>query len=390
MSTYELDADNAFIDQLDSYDDHEQVMLELAEMGDNSLWARGDVMLHIVPPDMIQEGQPPDRDTKNTISSLAHAGRMARSHANDVYRTSEYYERRTVVRTTVLSMAKISWSFANLARRKVPGGVTKALKELKLANDEGMSFATFKAHLRDKYPTNGNEPDGVSVRVNPDQFSLVHGDMLEVLEDYDAETVDLVIADPPYNVTDWDWDQRGTPEAFVKESRQWLKAVQRVLKKDHHLFWFCSPRFSADIEFLFRELSMPIKSHIVWHRRNMPLGSDATDQFIDTWEMILHSGQGKLHWAQNGDWSEERFDVQTFAVPQSNYKDFKWHPTPKPLGLVKRLVEFGSTLGSVVLDPFAGGGTTGHACHLVGSRYCTLIEKEDEYIAAIKKRLKGL
>lgn len=387
--SYELDADNAFIDRLDSYDDYEQAMVELAEMGDGSLWARGDVMIKAVPPDLIQEGQPPDRDAVMTITQLARAGRMNRGYANQVYQTSNYFQRSTDERSSVLQMSKISWSFADLARRKVPGGIEKALKELAHANDEGMTYAIFKNHLRDKYgQQNGNGTEDSTVTVDPAQFNLTHGDMLEVLEDYDAATVDLVIADPPYNVTNWEWDKRGSREQFFSEVQSWLEAVRRVVKEDYHLFWFCSPRFAADVEFLFRELSLPIKSRIVWHRRNMPMGSDAKDCFIDSWEMILHSGHGPLNW--NGEWTDERFDVQTFAVPQTNFKDRKWHPTPKPLGLVKRLVEFGSRPGGIVLDPFAGGGTTGHACHLVSSRYCILIEKEDEYIQTIKSRLKGL
>ena len=295
----------------------------------------------------------------------------------------------TSERSLVLSFSNVNWSMCDLARRRVPGGSKKAVKELQTANEQQMSFRTFKNYLLDKYPSsNGNASNDSAITINPNDFSLYHGDMVEVLEDFDTQTVDLVIADPPYNVTDWDWDKRGTPEEFVKETEQWLGAVQHVLKPKYHLFWFCSPKFSADIEMVMRRMELPIKSRIVWNRRNLAMGSDAQERFIDSWEMIFHCGNKSLNW--NSEWNDERFDVQTFAVPQTNFHDQKKHPTQKPLGLIKRLVEFGSEPGAILLDPFAGSGTTGHASALVGKRHCILIEKEEEYVNVIKSRLVGL
>lgn len=392
--TYEFDEQNSFIDQLNTYDEHEQVMLELAEMGDNSLWARGDVMLHILPPEESKEGRPTlaDQNSRKTLVQLARAGRMNRSYANRIYLCSNYYERKTVNRLTVIS-AGVDWSFADLARRKVPGGPQTAVKELLDAKDRNLSFREFKNELTVKYPDTASPAEKASIEVDPRAISLLHGDMLEVLEEIQPRSIDLVIADPPYNVTPIKWDKIGTPEEYINSTRRWLEAIQPALKGKYHLFWFCSPRYSADIEMVFRELSLPIKSRIVWHRRNMSMGSDAQDKFIDTWEMVFHIGNKPLHWPENGgmqDWGEERFDVQTFAVPQTNFTDKKTHPTQKPLGLMKRLVEYGSEPGDAVLDPFAGSGTTGHACALAKHRTCILIEKEDEYIKAIRTRLVGV
>ena len=85
----------------------------------------------------------------------------------------------------------------------------------------------------------------------------------------------MIVADPPYNVTDLDWDQRG-PD-FLVEAKQWLTVCREVLAEQYQLFWFCSPQYSADKEMIFRELGL----------RNMALGSDAKQRFIDTWEMVL-------------------------------------------------------------------------------------------------------
>lgn len=207
----------------------------------------------------------------------------------------------------------------------------------------------------------------------------VRGDMLDVVPTLGK--FDLIVADPPYNVTDWKWDKIGA--GFLDEVRDWLSVCKDALADDYHLFWFCSPKYAADTELIFRELGLPIQSRIVWHRRNMAMGSDAKEKFIDSWEMILHSGNKPLNFPP--EWGEDRFDVQTIAVPQTNFiEDPKLHPTQKPFKLIRWLVEYGSNEGERVLDPFAGSGTTGAAAW---DRQCVLVEKEIEYAGVIATRL---
>lgn len=207
---------------------------------------------------------------------------------------------------------------------------------------------------------------------------LIHGDML--IEVPKLGLFDLIVTDPPYNVTNWEWDK--IPE-FIAVTRQWLTTIKQALKPQYNLFWFCSPQFSADIELVLRELELPVQSRIIWHRRNMAMGSHARNKFIDTWEMIFHCGNRPLNFPQ--EWSDAWFDVQTFAVPQTNFDhDTKYHPTQKPVDLIKRLVQFGSYPGDRILDPFAGSGTTGVAST---NRQCVLIEQNEEYVKVIEERL---
>lgn len=207
----------------------------------------------------------------------------------------------------------------------------------------------------------------------PNNVTLYAGDMLEIMPLLGK--FDLVLTDPPYGVTEWEWDKLDT--------EAWLNAIVPHLSDEYNLFWFCSPKFAADTEIIFREHHIPIQSRIVWHRRNMALGSAAKNKFIDTWEMILHAGTRQLNFPP--DWSDAWFDVQIFPVPQTNFTDAKLHPTQKPLGLISRLIEFGSYPGDAIIDPFAGSGTTASVCPT--DRYCTLIELRDEYITVIENRL---
>jgi 16S rRNA G966 N2-methylase RsmD len=203
--------------------------------------------------------------------------------------------------------------------------------------------------------------------------TLFKGDMLEVLPGLGR--FDLVVTDPPYGVTDWEWD-----ELHVKE---WLGVLIMHLADEYNLFWFCSPKYAADAELVFREFDLPIQSRIVWHRRNMAMGSKAQGRFVDSWEMILHVGNRDLNFPD--DWSDAWFDVQTFAVPQTNFNDRKLHPTQKPEGLIGRLVEFGSYSGDKILDPFAGAGTT--AAVTPDDREIVLIEREEGYVGITEGRL---
>ena len=102
--------------------------------------------------------------------------------------------------------------------------------------------------------------------------------------------------------------------------------------------------------------------------------------------MIYHIGFGEeLNFPAN--WNEERFDVWTIAIPQSNFKDKKMIPFQKPIKLFERIVRLGSREGDIVLDPFMGSGTTAVACirlnrHYIGfeinKEYCQIAEQRLE------------
>lgn len=208
-----------------------------------------------------------------------------------------------------------------------------------------------------------------------ESVKLYKGDMLEVLPRL-GQQFDLIVADPPYGVTDYEWDEVDT--------ENWLRVIIPCLKEKYHLFWFCSPRYAADIEMVFKGLGLEIQSRIVWHRRNMAKGSQAKNKFIDTWDMVFHVGNRPLNFPEG--WTDAWFDVQIHAVPQTNFVDKKMHPTQKPYSLIRRLVEFGSNQDGLILDPFAGSGTTGAACQ-EDDRQCVLIEIEEGYCGIIEGRL---
>lgn len=211
-------------------------------------------------------------------------------------------------------------------------------------------------------------------------INLYKGDMVQVLKS-SSQKYDLIVADPPYNVTSWEWDKLGSRQQFIDTTTEWLNAIKDHTKDKFTMFWFCSPSYMADIEYIFRSLELPIQSRLVWHRRNMAKGSDAKYKFVDSWEMIFHISNRELNFPSN--WDDSRFDVQTFAVPQTNFNDTKYHPTQKPVELIKWLVSYGSFDGDRILDPFAGSGTTAAT---IDNRIFDLIEMNEDYLSIIEQR----
>jgi site-specific DNA-methyltransferase (adenine-specific) len=223
-------------------------------------------------------------------------------------------------------------------------------------------------------------------------IKLYHDDTLQRVPLLDDNSIALVINDPPYNVTNEEWDKIGTPEEYLKWTHDWLVALRPKLADNYHLFLFCAPEYQARIETLLIEDGWPLKSRIIWEYRNLPKGRDVADKFITNWQMVFHCGTHTLNWPP--EWNAERFEVQCHATPQSNFDEGKNHPMAKPLSLIEHLVRVGSAPGDKILDMFAGGGTTGKACQNVGQRRCILIESEEKFIKIMEhefgiKRIEG-
>jgi len=241
-----------------------------------------------------------------------------------------------------------------------------------------------------KKPSDGNPFDRIASAASVLNeralgVKLYQDDALQRIPLLADDSIALIATDPPYNTTENEWDKIGTDEEYLDFTRCWLEATRPKLKADYHLFVFCAPEYQARVEQLLIANDWPLKSRIIWEYRNLAMGRDVADKFISNWQMCFHCGTHSLNWSQN--WSKERFEVQEYATPQSNFKEGRHHPTAKPVGLIELLVRVGSKTGDVVLDMFAGGGTTGEACKNVGQRQCILIEKSPDYCDVIEQRL---
>ena len=202
---------------------------------------------------------------------------------------------------------------------------------------------------------------------------LYHGDCLEIMPE--LEPVDLLLTDPPYGVKrDKGFDGfdgfsgKGKPikrrrfEDDNWDSERPPKAVFDVMLKSAKLCMIFGGNFFADI--------LPPGTHwIVWDKKNtMPSFGDA--------ELIWTNSDRKsikiIEYVYNGLIGKEKK---------------RYHPTQKPEGLMMEILLKYAKAGWTVLDPFAGSGTTGHACEILGCHEYVLIEREEKYCEIAAKRL---
>lgn len=229
---------------------------------------------------------------------------------------------------------------------------------------------------------------------------VILGDCLKVMAELPDSSVDLIIADPPYNLGKNygnNSDLKGFDE-YLEFSKQWLTLAHSKLKPTGSMYVFMGVRF---ISYLFdimdRDLGMSFNSWIVWHYTQ---GLGKTRGFSPRHDDILFFTKDK----------DFEFNLDGVRVPQKYYRSRNnmaganpgdvWgfshvhycnenrqnHPTQKPEGLIERMVLASSSESSVVLDPFAGSGTTLRVCQQV-KRPSIGIEMNSDYVDQIKTRL---
>ena len=222
---------------------------------------------------------------------------------------------------------------------------------------------------------------------------LFLGDAIAWLKSLPAGSVDLVFADPPYNIKKAEWDDFGTMHAYVSWSREWITEAARVLKPNGTMYVCGFSEILADVKVNAAHLFSGCR-WLIWHYKNKAnLGKD----WGRSHESILHFRKSK-QFTSNIDDVRIPYGAHTLKYPEhpqaesSQYgkgqvsKDRDdWtphpggakpkdvieipttcngmgektpHPTQKPEELLRRLVLASSNAGDVVLDPFSGSGTT--------------------------------
>lgn len=318
--------------------------------------------------------------------------------SDDIYR-ARLYDAQTIAIHVLEALAKLGEMLDNLSgstagtTKILPKGITK--KESHVAqqissNADAVLKVIERARRIDDLPTKrevikeilkGKRSGKVEMPQVQGKVRFLEGDFFDRIKDVGDNSVDLLLVDPPYGVMkDYKWD-----EVDLDFLDKWIDAVCPKLKQEYLGFIFCDSRRQYEFETIIKKY-FEVKNKIAWVRRNMSMGRGVKDRFISAYETVFYFGNKNLNLPEQ--WGKERFDMKEYAVPQSNFsgQDKKLVATQKPYGLIKELVGVGSEPGQLVLDPFAGSGTTGVACAELG-RGCILIENNSEYIGIIKDRI---
>jgi site-specific DNA-methyltransferase (adenine-specific) len=231
-------------------------------------------------------------------------------------------------------------------------------------------------------------------------IDIQNGDALKLLKYIPTESVDLIIADPPYNLGK-DYGESSdnfSYDEYLKFSECWLTEAHRALKQTGTIYVFMGVRFISSLHHILeRKLGMIFNSWICWHytqgmgkrkgfspRHDDILMFTKSDSFTFNLDDIRIPQ--KFYRSVNNMRGANPGDVWEFSHVHYCNKNRKPHPTQKPEGLIERMVLASSDKRDLVLDPFAGSGTTLRVCQQL-ERDCLGYELTSEYVDIIRARL---
>src|SRR5579863_3264532 len=242
--------------------------------------------------------------------------------------------------------------------------------------------------------------------------AIIVGDCIEELEKLPPASVDLVFADPPYNLqlegalsrpdqslvdaVDDDWDKFASFTHYDSFTRDWIGAVRRVMKPDATIFVIGSYHNIFRVGAIMQDLGFWILNDIVWRKAN-PMPNFKGTRFTNAHETLIWASQGeKARYTFNyrtmktlNDELQMRSDwvLPICSGPERLRKDgAKVHPTQKPESLLYRVMLATTNKGDVVLDPFFGTGTTGAVAKRLGREWIGC-ERESGYRDAALERI---
>jgi DNA modification methylase len=235
---------------------------------------------------------------------------------------------------------------------------------------------------------------------NNNHMDVICGDAIRELKKLSHNSVDLIIADPPYNLGKnyGNNDDLKSFEDLMDFNRSWLLEAERILKSDGTIYVFMGVRFISYLyEILDREIQFIFNSWICWHYTQ---GLGRTKGFSSRHDDILMFTKSKkynfyldnvrvpqkFYRSVNNMRGANPGDVWLFSHVHFNNENRQNHPTQKPEGLIERMVLASSREGDFVVDPFAGSGTTLRVCQQLNRR-CMGIELNPDYVEAIRERL---
>ena len=244
--------------------------------------------------------------------------------------------------------------------------------------------------------------------------SILKGDCIDRLTALPENSVDLIFADPPYNLqlggdllrpnntrvegVEDHWDQFASFKAYDRFCTDWLKAARRVLKDTGAIWVIGSYHNIYRLGAVMQDLGFWILNDIVWRKTN-PMPNFRGKRFTNAHETLLWCAKSPEQKAitfnydamkQLNEGLQMRSDwlIPICGGPERLRDDDgkKIHPTQKPEALLLRVIMATTKPGDVILDPFFGSGTTGSAARKLG-RHFIGIEREQAYIDAAQTRL---
>lgn len=241
---------------------------------------------------------------------------------------------------------------------------------------------------------------------------IIKGDVIEVLRKLPDDSVDLIFADPPYNlqlreelwrpnqtkvdaVTD-KWDKFENFGEYDEFSKCWLSECKRVMKKEAAIWVIGTYHNIFRVGKIMQDLGFWFINDVIWVKTN-PMPNFRGTRFTNAHETLLFAvkdrdAQYTFHYKSMRTFNDGLQMRSDWEIPICSGEERiringeKAHSTQKPEELLRRIIISTSDPGDVVLDPFAGSGTTAAVSKLLGRNYIG-IEREEKYIQVAEERI---
>jgi len=245
---------------------------------------------------------------------------------------------------------------------------------------------------------------------------LLVGDCTREMSRLEANSIDLIFADPPYNLqlggellrpnnsrvdgVDDAWDKFENFAAYDEFTHEWLHAARRVLKDTGTLWVIGSYHNIHRIGTALQDIGFWLLNDVVWRKTN-PMPNFRGRRFTNAQETLIWCAKGAEHKRYTFNYEAMKSlneDIQMrsdWLLPLCTGAERlkrdgrKAHPTQKPEALLQRVILAGSNPGDVVLDPFLGSGTTAAVAKRLGRRWIG-IERSREYADLAAQRIAGV
>lgn len=241
-----------------------------------------------------------------------------------------------------------------------------------------------------------------------ENVSLVLGDSFIILKKIKPESIDMIFADPPYFLSDngisckggkmvsvnkGEWDKAVTVSEKHEFNREWIRLCKRCLKPNGTIWISGTFHNIYSVGMALEEEGFKILNNITWQKTNPPPNL-ACKCFTHSTETVLwakktsnakYTFNYKLMKELNG--GKQMKDVWSGSLTKPSEKKEGKHPTQKPIYLLEKIILSSTNEGDLILDPFAGSGTTGVVAVRENRKFIG-IEKEEEYIEISTKRIK--
>ena len=293
------------------------------------------------------------------------------------------------------------------------------INNYRVYSEEQIADLVQELQLEIKYQLKDRTPDIIHPYFETEYGKLFNYDAIKYLKQLESNSIDLIFADPPYNIKKAEWDTFSSQKEYVDWSMEWISEAQRVLKRTGSLYVCGFSEILADIKWSASRLFKGCKWLVWFYRNKANLGNDwgrsreSILHFRKSKEYIFNIDKIRIPYNEHTLKYPKRTQAETSQYSKNKKKDYNWEPNPlgakpkdvleiptisngawekfphitqKPVELLRKIILSSSNPDSLILDPFGGSGTT-YAVAEAYNRKWLGTELDTIYCDIIKDRL---